>query len=339
MHVPVFLDKIGEHFETTRFAIEDALKFHKKNKLSPQLEIETYTWDVLPDSMKTGSIVDYVERELDWVQGQLGVPALEAQRRKAMKVGFIGLGRMGQAMAARLLGGGHELVVYNRSREKAAELEKNGAKVAGSIAEACRGREVVISMVADDKALTEVVKEISGALDKGAIHVAMGTHGVHVLREVDAVHGKAGQKFVASPVLGRPEAAAAGQINIVPAGPADAIEKLAPLNALMGRRTFPAGDEARRRRGREAREQHADRLRDRGDGRGVLARAQVRRRSGRRSTRCSRTACSRRPRTRSTATSSRKSSTTKSGSRRRSVSRTRASCSRPASPRTCRCRA
>ena len=130
-----------------------------------------------------------------------------------MKVGFIGLGRMGQAMAARILGGGHELVVYNRSREKAAELEKNGAKVAGSIAEACRGREVVISMVADDKALTEVVKEISGALEKGAIHVAMGTHGVHVLREVDAVHGKLGQKFVASPVLGRPEAAAAGQIS------------------------------------------------------------------------------------------------------------------------------
>jgi len=71
VHVPVFLDKIGEHFETTRFAIEDALKFHKKNKLSPQLEIETYTWDVLPASMKSGDIVDYVERELDWVKGQL----------------------------------------------------------------------------------------------------------------------------------------------------------------------------------------------------------------------------------------------------------------------------
>ena len=71
VHVPVFLDKIGQHFETTRFAIEDALKFHKKNKQSPQLEIETYTWDVLPESMKTGSIVDYVQRELDWVQGQL----------------------------------------------------------------------------------------------------------------------------------------------------------------------------------------------------------------------------------------------------------------------------
>jgi hypothetical protein len=71
VHVPVFLDKIGEHFETTRFAIEEALKFHKKHKLSPQLEIETYTWDVLPASMKSGDIVDYVQRELDWVKGQL----------------------------------------------------------------------------------------------------------------------------------------------------------------------------------------------------------------------------------------------------------------------------
>jgi sugar phosphate isomerase/epimerase len=71
VHVPVFLDQIGEHFKTTRFAIEDALKFHKKNKLSPQLEIETYTWDVLPASMKSGDIVDYVQRELDWVKGQL----------------------------------------------------------------------------------------------------------------------------------------------------------------------------------------------------------------------------------------------------------------------------
>ena len=59
------------HFGTTRFAIEDALKFHKKNQLSPQLEIETYTWDVLPASMKSGDIVDYVQRELDWVKGQL----------------------------------------------------------------------------------------------------------------------------------------------------------------------------------------------------------------------------------------------------------------------------
>jgi sugar phosphate isomerase/epimerase len=70
VHVPVFLDDLGE-FKTTRFAIEDALAFHKKYKLSPQLEIETYTWDVLPDNLKTGDIVEYVQREIEWVKGQL----------------------------------------------------------------------------------------------------------------------------------------------------------------------------------------------------------------------------------------------------------------------------
>jgi hypothetical protein len=69
-HVPVFLDSLGE-FGTTRFAIEDALRFHKANPLSRQLEIETYTWDVLPEHLKTGDIVDYVTREIEWVRGQL----------------------------------------------------------------------------------------------------------------------------------------------------------------------------------------------------------------------------------------------------------------------------
>lgn len=69
-HVPVFLDDLGP-FRTTRFAIEDALKFHKAKPLSRQLEIETYTWDVLPDNLKTGDIVDYVCRELEWVRDQL----------------------------------------------------------------------------------------------------------------------------------------------------------------------------------------------------------------------------------------------------------------------------
>lgn len=69
-HVPVFLDDLGL-FKTTRFAIEEALRFHKATPLSRQLEIETYTWDVLPDRLKTGDITDYVVRELEWVQGQL----------------------------------------------------------------------------------------------------------------------------------------------------------------------------------------------------------------------------------------------------------------------------
>jgi hypothetical protein len=70
-HVPVFLESLGDHFKTTRFAIAEALAFHKANPLSSQLEIETYTWDVLPAHLKTGDIVDYVTLELEWVQSQL----------------------------------------------------------------------------------------------------------------------------------------------------------------------------------------------------------------------------------------------------------------------------
>jgi 3-hydroxyisobutyrate dehydrogenase-like beta-hydroxyacid dehydrogenase len=78
-------------------------------------------------------------------------------------------------------------------------------------------------------------------LPKGSIHVAMGTHSVAVLREIGPVHDKAGQVLVAAPVLGRPEAAAAGQVGVVAAGPKDAVAKLAPLFQLIGRRTFDAG--------------------------------------------------------------------------------------------------
>jgi hypothetical protein len=70
-HVPVFLNDLGGAFGTTRFALEQALAVHKQTPLSTHLEIETYTWDVLPSHLKTGDIVDYVCRELDWVKGQL----------------------------------------------------------------------------------------------------------------------------------------------------------------------------------------------------------------------------------------------------------------------------
>jgi hypothetical protein len=70
-HVPVFLNDLGGGFGTTRFALEQALAVHKQTPLSTHLEIETYTWDVLPDHLKTGDIVDYVCRELEWVKGQL----------------------------------------------------------------------------------------------------------------------------------------------------------------------------------------------------------------------------------------------------------------------------
>ena len=130
-----------------------------------------------------------------------------------MNVGFIGLGRMGQGIANRVLAGGHDLLVYNRSPGKAAALAKSGARIASSITGVCEGRQVVITMLADDAALNEVALAKGGLRDSlpaGAVHMAMGTHGVGAIRSLAAAHAGAGQTLVAAPVLGRPDVAAAG---------------------------------------------------------------------------------------------------------------------------------
>ena len=160
-----------------------------------------------------------------------------------MRIGFIGLGRMGQGMASRLLGAGHDLLIYNRTAGKTADLAKSGAKVAGSIAEVCRERELVISMVADDNALETVTFNPGGVRDslaKDSIYCSMGTHSAGVIQSIDAALKKNGQTFVAAPVLGRPDAAAAGQIVIVSAGPADALKKCEPAFSVLARKTMEA---------------------------------------------------------------------------------------------------
>jgi len=161
-----------------------------------------------------------------------------------MKVGFIGLGRMGQAMSARVLASGHDLIVYNRTAGKASEIEKAGARVARSLADACEAREVVISMVADDAALKEITLSRGGLRDSlpdACIHLAMGTHSVGVIQAMAAAHNQSQQTLVAAPVLGRPDAAAAGQLGVVAAGPPDAVQRCEPLFQAIGRRTFQAG--------------------------------------------------------------------------------------------------
>jgi 3-hydroxyisobutyrate dehydrogenase-like beta-hydroxyacid dehydrogenase len=160
-----------------------------------------------------------------------------------MRIGLVGLGRMGQGMAARLLSGGHELLVYNRTAGKAGELEKAGAAVAPTVAAACKDREVVISMVADDTALNEVALGAGGireSLPKDAVHVSMGTHSAGAIKALAAAHAERGQAFVAAPVLGRPDAAAAGQLVIVAAGPPAALKKCEPAFGVMGRKTVEA---------------------------------------------------------------------------------------------------
>jgi 3-hydroxyisobutyrate dehydrogenase-like beta-hydroxyacid dehydrogenase len=163
-----------------------------------------------------------------------------------MKVGFIGIGRMGRGIAGRILTGEHELVVYNRTPEKTAELLQEGARAAASIADACQGREVVITMVADDAALEQVTLGDGGVRDslaEGAIHMTMGTHGVATVRALDADHAAVGQVLVAAHAVGRPDVAAAGQIGIIVGGPPDAISRCGPLFEVIGRRTFETGRE------------------------------------------------------------------------------------------------
>ena len=161
-----------------------------------------------------------------------------------MKVGFVGLGRMGQAMARRVVEAGHELVVYNRTRAKALPLGDAGAKIADTLGAAVSDREVVITMLTDDVALEEVTRGEHGLLDglsDGAIHMAMGTHGVDQIRSLTKAHAQAKQVFLAAPVLGRPDRAAAGELGIVPAGPLDALECVRPLLEAMGQTIFVAG--------------------------------------------------------------------------------------------------
>jgi len=162
-----------------------------------------------------------------------------------VRVGFIGTVRMGSGIAGRVLEGGHELTVWNRTPEKAAELAGRRARVAASVSEACAGADAVLTMLANDEVLLEVALGPGGiveSLGDGATHVVMGTHGVSAVRTLTAEHAGAGQILVAAPVLGRPDLAAAGQLGIVVAGPADAVERCRPLFEAIGRRTFEVGD-------------------------------------------------------------------------------------------------
>ena len=163
-----------------------------------------------------------------------------------MKVGFIGIGRMGRGIAGRILTGEHDLVVYNRTPGRTDELAQEGARVAASVAEACEGREVVVTMVADDAALQEVALGEGGIRDslaEDAIHMTMGTHGVGTVQGLTAAHSEAGQVMLAAHAVGRPDVAAAGQIGIIVGGPPEAVGRLAPLFEVIGRRTFEAGPE------------------------------------------------------------------------------------------------
>jgi len=157
-----------------------------------------------------------------------------------MKVGFVGLGHMGGGMAASLLKAGHEVTVYNRTRAKAEPLIAQGARVVASIADACRDS-AVITMLANDNAVEGLVLGKGGIIDslpKRGIHISSSTISVALSEALAKVHAKAGQRFVAAPVFGRPNVAAAGQLFVIAAGSQDAIAAATPLFDAIGQKTF-----------------------------------------------------------------------------------------------------
>ena len=161
-----------------------------------------------------------------------------------MKIGFIGLGRMGSAMAANLIKAGFDVTVFNRSAQKAESLVQMGARLATSIAEASQV-DVVMTMLANDSAVGAAVLGKGGiveSLPTGAIHVSMSTISVALADELAQAHVKAGQRFVAAPVFGRPEAAAAAKLFIVVGADPATVAVCQPLFDVLGQKTFPVGN-------------------------------------------------------------------------------------------------
>jgi 3-hydroxyisobutyrate dehydrogenase-like beta-hydroxyacid dehydrogenase len=161
-----------------------------------------------------------------------------------MEVGLIGLGNMGSGIAKSLLRAGHRVTVYNRTRARAEALRPDGAIVAGSAAEVCRGQ-AVITMLADDAAVEAQVFGKDGiltSLPRGAVHISCSTVSVALSDKLTAEHAKAGQEFVSAPVFGRPDAAEAAKLALVAAGPKAAIDRCKPLFEVMGPKLWIVGE-------------------------------------------------------------------------------------------------
>lgn len=147
-------------------------------------------------------------------------------------------------MASSLLKAGHEVTVFNRTAAKAESLRAQGAEVAQGVSGACKG-DAVFTMLADDHSVGSVVFGEDGILRNlatGAVHISSSTLSVGMTRRLAAAHAKAGQRFVAAPVFGRPEVAAAGDLFVLAAGDRDAVEAVRPLLDAVGKRTFVISD-------------------------------------------------------------------------------------------------
>lgn len=162
-----------------------------------------------------------------------------------MRVGFIGLGRMGQGMAGRLLDAGHEISVHNRSRNKASELISRGATWAGSPRSAADRVDAVITMVADDEASREVWQGPDGVLSAdvqpGMLAIECSTVSYDRALALGTACHERGLRYLDAPVTGLPESAAAGHLTLLLGGDADDIAAAAAVLAPISREQLHFG--------------------------------------------------------------------------------------------------
>ena len=158
-----------------------------------------------------------------------------------MKIGFIGLGNMGAAIAPNLVTAGHAVTVWNRSPEKAEPLLAKGAIRAATPAEASAG-DAVFTMLSDDTAVEGVSETILASLPTGGVHISLSTISVALADRLTEAHAARGQHFVSAPVFGRPPVAAEGKLFIAAAGSAEAIAKAMPLLEIIGQKVQVFGE-------------------------------------------------------------------------------------------------
>ncbi len=161
-----------------------------------------------------------------------------------MHVGFLGLGAMGSAMALRVFKAGHKVTAWNRSPQSVQELVAEGATAAKTPQDAFQA-DVIITLLADDDAIASVVLK-GGLLETApanAVHIVTATISVAFAKELEKLHAAHGLAYVAAPVMGRPDVAARGELNILAAGKPEHIKKVQPVLDAIGRATWPVGDE------------------------------------------------------------------------------------------------
>lgn len=157
-----------------------------------------------------------------------------------MKIGFIGVGRMGSGMARNLLKAGHEVIVYNRTPDRSRALAADGAKIAATLAEVCRVQ-TLITMLANDEAVEAAVLAAQGVVNQlppEALHISSSTISVTLTRRLTEAHRAKQLQFVSAPVFGRPDAAAAAQLYILLGGEAAARKAALPVLKVLGQQIF-----------------------------------------------------------------------------------------------------